>query len=91
MNTYRKNAIVVGILFLACTAASITGGSMASSFLNAPEFLAKLAANQNQAVIAALIEFIWAATGAGIAIGLYPLLKKIQRGPGAWLRRFSGC
>jgi Domain of unknown function (DUF4386) len=27
-------------------------------------------------VITALIEFVWAATGAGIAIGLYPILRK---------------
>jgi len=27
-------------------------------------------------VLTALIEFVWAATGAGIAIGLYPILRK---------------
>jgi Domain of unknown function (DUF4386) len=76
MNTYRKNAITVGILLLACTAASILGPSLVSSILNAPDYLDQLAGNSNQTIIAALLEFIWAAAGAGIAIGLYPLLKK---------------
>ena len=31
---------------------------------------------QIRSSLAALLEFIWAAAGAGIAIGLYPLLKK---------------
>lgn len=76
MNTYRKTAITVGILFIACTVASILGPSLISSILNSPDYLNQLAGNSNQVIIAALLEFIWAATGAGIAIGLYPLLKK---------------
>ncbi len=76
MNTYRKTAITVGILLLACTVASILGPSLVSSILNTPGYLNQLAGNSNQAIIAALLEFIWAATGAGIAIVLYPILKK---------------
>lgn len=75
MNTYRKTAITVGGLFIVCTVTAILGPSLASS-INTPDYLKQLAANPNQIIIAALLEFIWAATGAGIAIGLYPLLKK---------------
>ncbi len=74
MNTYRKTAITVGVLFIACTVTAILGPSLASS-TNAPDYLNQLAGNPNQIISAALLEFIWAATGAGIAIGLYPLLK----------------
>jgi hypothetical protein len=80
MNTYRKNAIVVGILFIACTAASIAGPLLAGSNLNTLDYLIQLASNPNQTVFAVLLEFIWAATGAGIAIGLYPILKKYSPG-----------
>ena len=65
MNTYRKTAITVGILFIVCTVASILGPSLASS-INAPDYLNQLAGNPNQIIIAALLEFIWAAAGAGI-------------------------
>jgi hypothetical protein len=75
MNTYRKTAITVGILFIVCTVASILGPSLAIS-INSPDYLNQLAGNSGQIVTAALLEFIWAAAGAGIAIGLYPLLKK---------------
>ncbi|HSB02977.1 MAG TPA: DUF4386 domain-containing protein [Anaerolineales bacterium] len=75
MNTYRKTAITVGILFIMCTVASIVGPILAIS-ANSPDYLNLLAGNPNQIITAALLEFIWAAAGAGIAIGLYPLLKK---------------
>jgi hypothetical protein len=80
MNTHRKNAIVVGILFIACTAASIAGPLLAGSNLNTLDYLLQLASNPNQTVFSVLLEFIWAATGAGIAIGLYPVLKKYSPG-----------
>jgi hypothetical protein len=75
MNTYRKTAITAGTLFIVCTIASILGPTLAIS-VNSPDYLNQLAGNSNQIITAALLEFIWAAAGAGIAIGLYPLLKK---------------
>ena len=75
MNTYRKTAIAAGTLFIVCTVASIIGPTLAIS-ANSPDYLNQLAGNSNQIIAAALLEFIWAAAGAGIAIGLYPLLKK---------------
>jgi hypothetical protein len=75
MNTYRKTAITVGILFITCTVTSILGPTLAIS-INSPDYLNQLAGNPDQIITAALLEFIWAASGAGIAIGLYPLLKK---------------
>jgi hypothetical protein len=75
MKTYRTTAITVGTLFIVCTVASILGPSLAIS-ANSPDYLKQLAGTPDQIIIAALLEFIWAAAGAGIAIGLYPLLKK---------------
>jgi len=76
MNTYRKTAIIVGILFLVCTAASILSFPFTGSIREDQDYLTKLTLNETSVTIGALIEFIWAAAGAGIAIGLYPLLKK---------------
>ena len=77
--SYRTTAIVVGVLLIACSAASILSALPLGSMLDKPVDLARLAANGNQVVLAALIEFVWAATGAGIAIGLYPVLRKYNR------------
>jgi hypothetical protein len=76
MNNFRKTAIVVGILFLVCTVASIVGGSLSNPLLEGADYLAGLAGSSNRVFAGALIEFIWAATGAGIAIALYPVLRK---------------
>jgi hypothetical protein len=79
MPSYRRNAIAVGLLFIACSAASILSVVPLGSMLDAPVDLARLAANDNRVILAALIEFVWAATAAGIAIGLYPVLRKYNR------------
>ena len=77
--TYRANAIAVGILFIACSAASILSIAPLGTMLDGSNYLAQLAGNSDKVVLAALIEFVWAATAAGIAIGLYPVLRKYGR------------
>ncbi len=79
MNSYRGNAIAVGVLFIACSVASILSVVPLGSLLDTPVGLARLAANDNRVVVTALIEFVWAATGAGIAVGLYPVLRRYNR------------
>jgi len=79
MKPYRGNAIAVGVLFIACSAASILSATPLGSALDEPGYLSKLAGLDSSVVMTALIEFIWAATGAGIAIGLYPILRRYSR------------
>ncbi|HEX9096110.1 MAG TPA: DUF4386 domain-containing protein, partial [Candidatus Dormibacteraeota bacterium] len=79
MKPYRGNAIAVGVLFIACSAASILSAISLGSTLDGSDYLSKLAVSGNRVVLTALIEFVWAATGAGIAIGLYPVLRKYNR------------
>jgi len=78
MTTYRGNAIAAGVLFILCSAASILSIVPLGAAVGAPVDFAKLAANDNRVVLTALIEFIWAATGMGIAIALYPVLRKFN-------------
>ena len=70
MPTYRGNAIALGVLIILCSAASILSIVPVGAPAGAPVDFAKLAANDNRVVLTALIEFVWAATGMGIAIGL---------------------
>ena len=71
----RKTAIVVGIFYLAATAAGILSVYFMPD-LAAPDYLMNLSANQNQIIIAALFEFTMAVLIAGIAIVLYPILVR---------------
>ena len=76
MNTYRKTAIIVGILFLVCSAASLLSFPFSGPILESQYYLSKLFDSKNMVITGALIEFIQAAAAAGIAIGLYSVLKK---------------
>jgi Domain of unknown function (DUF4386) len=79
MKPYRGNAIAVGVLLIACSATAILSAVPLGSTLDGPNYLSKLAVSGNRVVLTALIEFVWAATAAGIAIGLYPVLRKYNR------------
>lgn len=73
---YRGTAIVVGVLLIVCSVASLLSVAPLGSLLESPVDLARLAANDTSVVLAALITFVEAATGAGIAIALYPVLRR---------------
>ena len=77
MNSYRNNARVAGVLLLSATAASLLSSPFLAPIttLNFTEF----SANQNQALIGALLVFIAAILSVSIAISLYPVLKKFNQ------------
>lgn len=76
---YRRTAIVAGVLLIACSVASVMSVAPLGSMLDSPVDLPELAAHADRVVLAALIEFVAAATGAGIAISLYPVLRRYGR------------
>lgn len=75
MKSYRGNAIAVGVLFILCSVASILSIVPLGATVSAPVDFATLAGSDSAVVMTALIEFVWAATGMGIAIALYPVLR----------------
>ena len=79
MKSYRGNAIAVGVLFIACSVASILSVIPLGSTLEDADYLSELGTLDTGVVMTALIEFVWAATAAGIAIGLYPILRTHSR------------
>lgn len=76
MNTNRKNAIIVGVLFITAAIAGILSAVFLQPILNDSDYLIQFSANQNQVIIGTLFLLIMAVAGAGIAIWLYPVLKK---------------
>ena len=76
--TYRANAIAAGVLFIVCSVATVLSAAPLGAPLSMPVDFAKLAANDNRVVLTALIELVWAGAGMGIAIALYPVLKKFN-------------
>src|SRR4030042_6050875 len=75
MKTNRKTAVIVGVLFL-FGFAGVFGPVIVSPILDNPSYLTKIFENKNLVVVGALFQLIMAFACAGIAIGLYPILKK---------------
>jgi hypothetical protein len=75
MNTYRTTAIIVGVLFLLGFAGAF-GPVFIKPILDDPNYLIKIFENKNLVMVGTLAQLIMALACAGIAIGLYPILKK---------------
>ena len=80
MDANRKTAIAVGILFIVATAASLAGSSLSDPILAAPGYMTGMAENAGRILVSALCTFVAAGTSVGIAIALYPVLRKSQEG-----------
>jgi hypothetical protein len=77
MNNSRKTAIIVGVLFIIATVAAVLGKVVFyQPILDAPDYLTAISANENQVITGAILGLIAAFACAGIAIWLYPALKK---------------
>ena len=81
MKSNRRIAVVAGVLFIIATVADLISRVVfVQPILSAPVDLAKISANENQVLLGALLLFIGAAAAAGIAIALYPVLRKHGEG-----------
>jgi hypothetical protein len=77
MNTNRGIAVVAGVLWIIATVADlISRVVLVQPILGAPDYLTKISANENQVLLGALFLFIGAVAAPGIALALYPVLRK---------------
>jgi hypothetical protein len=72
MNSHRKTAIIVGVLFLTSTVAFMLGSMSIQSY-----FIDKHP-NINQLIIGVLLEFYCGVAVAGIGVMMFPILKKFN-------------
>lgn len=75
MNSTRKAAIIVGILFIIATVAPIASGLFIGSIYKA-DYLTAVSANENQVLIGALLWLVMTAAIVSIPIFMFPILKK---------------
>lgn len=80
MDSNRIAAYTTGTLFIVATAANIAGTQLSQAVLSDPNYLGSVSVHSNQVTVGALLELIAAGACAGIAIALYPVLKR--RHPG---------
>ena len=80
MKTTRNAATIVGLLLLVAWFAGVAGRVLGAPILDDPNRLARIPGNELQLTMAALLELIAAIACPGIAIALYPVLRKHSEG-----------
>lgn len=76
MSRYRKSAVGVGVLFLAGDVAGALSVLFMSDLLKEPDYLARIAANQNRMVIGALFALLMGLLLAAIPFVMYPIFRR---------------
>ena len=77
MNSIKKTARIVGVLFITATVASILGKfGLLDPILNAPDYLINISENKTQVIIGILIESINSVVVVVIPIMLFSIFKK---------------
>ena len=76
----RSTTIIVGVLFLIALVAAIVGGSLIDGILGESDYLSEVAANVTQLLVGALLELINGVAVIGIAVLLFPILKRQDEG-----------
>ena len=72
----RQAALSAGVLFITATVANVIGTGLSRSLLDDPDYLTAVSSNANRVAAGALLELVAAGASVGIAISLYPVLKK---------------
>jgi len=76
MNSYRKTAIIVGVLFIIGTVAGSMSVLILAPILGAPDYLIRISTNETQVIIGVLLELVMAAAVVAIPYVIFPVFKK---------------
>lgn len=79
MYAYKRDARIVGVLYILATVLAIVGGSLLVP-LEEPGYLAEAADTQNRIVLGALLEIGLVVSVVGIAVMFFPVLKRKDEG-----------
>jgi hypothetical protein len=80
MTSIERTEKTVGSLFLVAMVTSLLGGGMIESILQGPDSLALASAHPARIAIAVFLELINAIAVVGIAVALFPVLKRFREG-----------
>jgi len=76
MDTKRKVAIIVGVLFIIGTISGILSAVFTGSILGASDYLTQVAANETQMITGAFFILLMGLSLAMVPVVMYPLFKK---------------
>ena len=85
MNSNRKTAVIVGVLFLAGYVGIFVGGAISGPILKDPDYLSNIFPNKTRVIIGMLVEVLLNDVPVvGIGVMLFPILKKHSEGIALW-------
>ncbi|GGI16425.1 DUF4386 domain-containing protein [Gottfriedia solisilvae] len=84
MNSYRKSAKIVGVLFLLAAVTAIIGLKLYDPILKDPDYLIKGSEHANQVVLGALMELLLVVSAVGTATTMFPILRKYNETIALW-------
>ena len=76
MDTNKKTARIVGVLFIIGTVAGILSIAFTEPILDDPDYLIKVSTNENQIIIGALLVLIMGLALAMVPVMMFPIFKK---------------
>jgi len=76
MRSYRRTAIIVGVLFIIGDIAGVLSYVVTGGLLDGPDALTKIAASQNQVVLGALLVLVMGLALAMVPVVMFPVFKK---------------
>jgi hypothetical protein len=77
MESQRKAAVAAGALFIVATVADVISRvAFLTPVLGSPDPLVAVSANEIRVVLGAVLLFVGAAAAAGIAIAMYPVMRR---------------
>ncbi len=76
MNTHRKTAIIVGVLFIMALVVFLIGQAIYEPILGSPDYLDTAYPNRVTVIIGVLLEYISALAVVLIPVLLFPILKR---------------
>jgi len=80
MDSHRKTAMIVGVLFIVATIAGMVGAIFLGPILDDPDYLVNTSAHENEVALGALLTLIMGVAVVGIAVMIFPILKNVNEG-----------
>ncbi|WP_088043455.1 DUF4386 domain-containing protein [Bacillus sp. EAC] len=84
MNTNKKTAKIVGVLFILATVTAIIGLNLYNPILEGPDYMIKGAEHSNQVILGALMELILVVSAVGTATTMFPILRRYNETIALW-------
>lgn len=84
MNSNRRSAEIVGVLFILAAVSAMIGLKLYDPILKGPDYLINGSEHANQVILGALMELVLVVSAVGTATTMFPILRKYNETIALW-------